>query len=159
MVKRPAAGFWFKGRDNKMASYPYGEKSPIYSGNAYDIFARDFLVWFFQDEKIKENLKLSWPSFDQHWNSKILTVRFKNFQVENFRDLLKTFEVFEIHVFDPGLKTFEVFVNNSRFKNFRDFLHQIFTNFWYFCRLNKYETSIFQTMVIRQPFSLKYFSF
>ena len=59
LVKRPAAGFWFKGRDNKMASYPYGEKSPIYSGNAYDIFARDFLVWFFQDEKIKENLKLS----------------------------------------------------------------------------------------------------
>ena len=47
-----------------------------------------------------------------------LTVRFKNFRVENFRDLPKTFEVFEIHVYDPGLKTFEVFVNNLRFKNF-----------------------------------------
>ena len=27
------------------------------------------------------------------------TVRFKNFRVEKFQDLLKTFEVFEIHVF------------------------------------------------------------
>ena len=58
-----------------------------------------------------ENLKIV--------QSKTYTVRFKNFRVENFRDLLKTFEVFEIHVFDPGLKTFEVFVKNSRFKNFR----------------------------------------
>ena len=54
------------------------------------------------------------------------TVRFKNFRVESFRDLLKTFEVFGIDVFDPGVITFEVFVNNPGFKNFRDFLDQVF---------------------------------
>ena len=53
-------------------------------------------------------------------------MKFKNFWVENFRDLLKTFEIFEIYVFDLGVKTFEVFVNNPGFKNFRDFLDQVF---------------------------------
>ena len=43
------------------------------------------------------------------------------------------------------MKIFEVFVSNPRFKNFRDFLHQIVKNFCYFLRLNKYETSSFRT--------------
>ena len=42
-----------------------------------------------------------------------LTVRSKNFRVENFRDLSKTFEILEIHDFDPSVKTFEVFSNKS----------------------------------------------
>ena len=34
-----------------MASYPYGRKADIYKGNAYNTFSRQFLEWFFDDEK------------------------------------------------------------------------------------------------------------
>ena len=45
------SGNWFVGRDDKMASYPYGRKADIYKGNAYNTFSRQFLEWFFNDEK------------------------------------------------------------------------------------------------------------
>ena len=48
---RGASGKWFVGSDDKMASYPYGREAGVYSGNAYNIFSRKFLEWFFENRK------------------------------------------------------------------------------------------------------------
>ena len=58
--------------------------------------------------QIREN-SLIWSSLIWSHHCTSITVRFKNFRVENFRYLLKTFEIFEIHDLYQGVKTFEVF--------------------------------------------------
>ena len=56
LLYRDDTGKWYRGYDNKMASFPYGQEAPIYAGLAYNIFARDFLEWFFSDDKTQENI-------------------------------------------------------------------------------------------------------
>ena len=50
------AGKWYRGYDDKLASFPY-EDTSLYTGLAYNIFSRDFLEWFFEDVKTQGNFK------------------------------------------------------------------------------------------------------
>ena len=64
------SGKWYRCYDDKMASFPYGKSAAIYTGLAYGIFSRDFLQWFFEDEKTQELVEWSkhtWSPDEMVW--------------------------------------------------------------------------------------------
>ena len=66
-INRPFAGVFYRSKYGmKMSKYPpfsVNKKAPIYSGNAYNVFARDFLEWTFSNEMAHKIIEWSRDTF------------------------------------------------------------------------------------------------